>query len=87
MCLDWESNMEDTKVIMLLERCNKAFQKLDETLIWVKSFLEGHPGMVEVPQELKDKIADAQLEVYDCKQLTNVMQLRLKSLGNNKENE
>jgi uncharacterized protein (UPF0335 family) len=43
--------------------------------------------MVEIPQELKDKIADAQLEVYDCKQLTNVMQLRLKSLGNNKENE
>ena len=79
--------MDDKKVIMLLERCNKAFQNLDETLIWVKSFLEGHPGMVEVPQALKDKIADAQLEVFDCKQLTNVMQLRLKSLGNNNEND
>ena len=79
--------MEDKKVIMLLERCNKAFQNLDETLIWVKSFLEGHPGMVEVPQALNDKIADAQLEVYDCKKLTNVMQLRLKSLGNNNEND
>ena len=74
--------MEDNRVMILLNKYHKSFEKLELTLTWVTSFLNEHPGMVEVPQELKDKIEESRLEVWDCK---NMITLRLKSLGNEEE--
>ena len=76
--------MEDEKIVSLLKHYYKSFENLGVTLQWVKSFLTEHPTMVEIPKELMDKIEISRLEIYDCK---NMIESRLKSLGNEDKNE
>ena len=76
--------MDNDKIKKLLKTYNKSFENIGVTLQWVKSFLTGHPTMVDIPKELMDKIETSRLEIYDCK---NMIELRLKSLGNEDKND
>ena len=74
--------MDDDKISKLLSTYRKSFENIGVTLQWVKSFLTDHPTMVEVPKELKEKIEESRLEIYDCK---NMIDSRLLKLGNEEE--
>ena len=76
--------MDDDKIISLLKYYHKSFENIGVTLQWVKSFLTGHPTMVDIPKELMDKIEKSRLEIYDCK---NMIESRLKTIGNKEENQ
>ena len=75
--------MEKQKIIQVLKRCDEVFEDCNVSLKWIGNFLKDHPHIMEVPEELSEKVTNTQLDLFD---LHILLENTLKSLGKQEEN-
>ena len=76
--------MEKEKTSQILNRCLVVFKECQTTIQWLTTFVKENPSIVEIPEEVLQKITNTQLDIFDVKIL---LENTLKSLGNEEQNE
>ena len=79
--------MDDKKKMIkqnnILEECYSIMTRCEKTIKWMRSFLKGHPSVIEIPEELKRQIDWTRLDLYDTKVMIEKV---VKSVGKKDDN-
>ena len=67
----------------ILEECYQVMTRCEKTIKWMRSFLKGHPSVIEIPEELKRQIDWTRLDLYDTKVMIEKV---VKSVGKKDDN-
>ena len=76
--------MEKEKIKQIISKCVEVFKNCEITIEWFKNYLKEHPHIIEIPEELNERITKTQLELYDTLILLENVE---NSLGKEEENE